>query len=127
MNYKINKQLWLLILLRNNYRTKIQKRKNATIFCSSDWQYLQDWHVQKISTSLHLFSIENSPVLYFERSSGGAVVKLLAYGARGPDSIPGLAATISEIGYLLLQSRDKAETSLKRHKFSKQPTYQYFE
>ena len=34
MNYKINKQLWLLILLRNNYRTKIQKRKNATLLPS---------------------------------------------------------------------------------------------
>ena len=30
MNYK-NKQLWLLILLRNNYPTKIQICKNATI------------------------------------------------------------------------------------------------
>ena len=31
MNYKINKQLWLLILLRNNYRTKC---KNATLLPS---------------------------------------------------------------------------------------------
>ena len=49
-------------------------------------------------------------------SSGGVVVKLLACGARGlqvPGSIPGLAATISEIGYLLLRSRDMAERSLK--------------
>ena len=35
-------------------------------------------------------------------------------------SIPGLAATISEIGYLLLPSRDVAEISLKRRKFWKQ-------
>ena len=39
-------------------------------------------------------------------------------------SIPGLAATISEIGYLLLLSRDMAERSLKRPKSSKQPTNQ---
>ena len=50
---------------------------------------------------------------------GAAVVKLLAFGARGPEFIPGLAATISEIGYLLLPSRDMAERSLKRRKFSK--------
>ena len=37
-------------------------------------------------------------------------------------SIPGLTATISEIGYLLLPSRDMAEISLKRRKSSKQPT-----
>ena len=44
------------------------------------------------------------------RSSGGVVVKLLVCGAvRG--SIPDLAATISEIGYLLLPSRDMAERS----------------
>ena len=39
-------------------------------------------------------------------------------------SIPGLAATISEIGYLLLPSRDMAERSLKRRKSSKQLTNQ---
>ena len=39
-------------------------------------------------------------------------------------SIPGLAATISEIGYLLLPSRDMAERLLKRRKSSKQPTNQ---
>ena len=51
------------------------------------------------------------------------VVMLLACGARGPGSILGLAATISEIGYLLLQSRDIAEISLNRHKSSNnQPT-----
>ena len=54
-------------------------------------------------------------------SSGGVVVKLLACGAEGRGSIPGLAATISEIGYLLLPSRDMAERSLKRRKSSKQP------
>ena len=37
-------------------------------------------------------------------------------------SILGLAATISEIGHLLLPSRDMAERSLKRRKSSKQPT-----
>ena len=52
------------------------------------------------------------------RSSDGVVVKLLACGARG------LAATISEVGYLLLQSRDMAERSLKWRKPSKPPTEQ---
>ena len=46
------------------------------------------------------------------RSSSGVVVKLLVCGARGPGSIPGLAATISEIGCLLLPSRDMAENRL---------------
>ena len=41
-------------------------------------------------------------------------------------SIPGLAATISEIGFLLLQGRDMAEISVKRRKSSKQPTKNYF-
>ena len=43
------------------------------------------------------------------RSSDGVVVKLLACGARGPGLIPSLAAMISEIGYLLLQSRDREQ------------------
>ena len=34
-------------------------------------------------------------------SSGGVVVKLLTCGAIGSGSIPGLAATMSEIGYFL--------------------------
>ena len=51
-------------------------------------------------------------------SSGGVVVKLLACGARGPGSIPGLAPTTSEIGCLLLPCRDTAE--IKRSKPSKQ-------
>ena len=55
--------------------------------------------------------------------SGGVVVKLLACRERGPGSIHNLAATISEIGCILL-SRDIAEISLKRHKSSKQPTNQ---
>ena len=37
-------------------------------------------------------------------------------------SVPGHAATISEIGYFLLPSRDMAERSLKRRKSSKQLT-----
>ena len=49
------------------------------------------------------------------------MVKLLACRAGGPGSIPGLDATISEIGYLLLPSRDMAEISLNRRKSSKQP------
>ena len=43
------------------------------------------------------------------RSSGGVVVKLLACEARGPGSIPGLATTISKIGYLLLPGAAVAE------------------
>ena len=39
-------------------------------------------------------------------------------------SIPGLAATISEIGYLLLPNRDMTERSLKRRKSSKTTTKQ---
>ena len=39
-------------------------------------------------------------------------------------SIPGLATCISEIGYLLLPSRDMAEIPLKRRKSSIQPTNQ---
>ena len=55
---------------------------------------------------------------YIIRSSGGIVVKLLACGVSDRGSIPGLAASISEIGYLLLPSRDMAEISLKRRKSS---------
>ena len=48
-------------------------------------------------------------------SSGVAVVKLLACGARGPGFNSSLAATILEIGYLLLPSCDMAEILLKQH------------
>ena len=58
-------------------------------------------------------------------SSGGWVAKLLACGARSPGSIPRLATWISEIGYLLLPSRDMAEIPLKRRKSSIQPTNQF--
>ena len=40
----------------------------------------------------------------------------------GLGSSPGLAATISKIGYLLLQSRNMAKISLKQRKSLKQPT-----
>ena len=54
---------------------------------------------------------------------GGVVVKLLACGASQVRGwIPGLAARISVIGYLLLPSRNMAEISLKLRKSSKQPT-----
>ena len=59
-------------------------------------------------------------LLQAKRSSGAEVVKLFAWGARGP----GFATTISEIGYLLLQSRNMAEISIKWRKFSEQPTNQ---
>ena len=53
------------------------------------------------------------------------MVKLLACGARGLVWIPGLAATISRIGYLLLPSHDMAEIVLKQRKSSLQPTLNY--
>ena len=61
------------------------------------------------------------PPIRVQGSSGGVVVKLLASGANGRGSSPGLATAMSEIGYLLLPSRDMDEISLKRCKFSKQP------
>ena len=41
--------------------------------------------------------------------------------------IPGLTATISDIGYLLLPSHDTGDIPLKRRKFSIQPTNQLIE
>ena len=54
-------------------------------------------------------------------SGDGRVVKLLACGARCRGSIIGLAASISEIDYILLPDRDMAEILLKRRKSSIQP------
>ena len=54
-------------------------------------------------------------------SSSGVVVKILGYAEQEVRGlIPGLAARISEICYLLLTSRDMAEILLKRRKSSKQ-------
>ena len=53
---------------------------------------------------------------YKWHSGGGVVVKLFAFATSGRGPIPGLAATISEIGYLLLRSRHIADMSLKRLK-----------
>ena len=61
-------------------------------------------------------------ILYSTR--GGVVVKLLTCGTRGRGSIPGLAATISEIWYILPPNRDLAEILLERRKSSKQQTNQ---
>ena len=55
------------------------------------------------------------------RNSGGVVVKLLACGARGPGSTPGLAATISEIVYLRFQVR-KEQIWLSRMTKAPSPT-----
>ena len=63
---------------------------------------------------------------YILRSSGGVVVKLLACDAEDRSSIPGPAATISEIGYILLPNRDMTERSRKRRKSSNQPTNQSY-
>ena len=55
-------------------------------------------------------------------SSGDVVVKLLHCGGSSRSSNPGLVATISEIGYILLKSPNMDENPLKRRKSSKQPT-----
>ena len=56
------------------------------------------------------------------------MVKLLACGARGPGfDFPASPLEFSEIGYLLLPSRNMAEIPLNRRKFSKnQPNQQQF-
>ena len=59
------------------------------------------------------------------RSRGAVVIKLFACTERGLGSIPGLAATISDIGFLLHPSRDMAEISLKRRKSLKQQPTNY--
>ena len=53
-------------------------------------------------------------------NSGDVVVKLLVFGSRSSGLIPGLAAAIAEIGYLLLKILNMAEISLKQRKSSKQ-------
>ena len=58
---------------------------------------------------------------------GVAVVEWLSFWLEEQEirgSIPGLATCISEIDYLLLPSRDKAEIQLERRKSSIQPTNQ---
>ena len=66
--------------------------------------------------------MSSSPIVNL-RGSGGVVVKLLVCGARGPGSISGLAAMISEISYLLLPSHNMAEIPIKQRKYStNQPT-----
>ena len=87
--------MWVLFSRGGNFRNEGKSAKNAKITPTRKFPRLQ------------------------YRSSGGVVVKLLAYRAGGRGSIPGLASTISEIGYLLLPSRNMAERSLKRHESSK--------
>ena len=56
---------------------------------------------------------------------GAAVVQCSSFWLEEQEirgSIPGLATCISEIDYLLLPSRDKAEIQLERRKSSIQPT-----
>ena len=58
---------------------------------------------------------------------GAAVMKWLSFWLAEKEirgSIHSVATTISEIGYLLLPSRDIAEISLKRRKSLTQPTNQ---
>ena len=91
----LKKELFCWYLLRNALVQGTQARK---LLPSSGHKQYKSWQV--------LFTI------YMYRSCGGLW-----------RSIPGLAATISEIGYLLLPSRDMAEISLlKGRKFLKQPT-----
>ena len=68
---------------------------------------LPSWDITEITLKRRKILIHSS------RSSGGVVVKLLPCGAKGLVSILGLAATISEIGFLLLASRHMAEIFLK--------------
>ena len=59
------------------------------------WQPMHNWeHRHRHDTGANWVGLQ---------SSDGVVVKLLACGAGGQGSIPGLTARISEIGYLLLQ------------------------
>ena len=70
--------------------------------------------------------IDEQVFTYNRGSGGGRVVKLLACRARGQEfNSPASPLEFSEIGYLLLQSRDMAEILLKRRKFSIQPTNQH--
>ena len=68
--------------------------------------------------------ITNLLLCLYVGSDGGRVVKLLAGVARGPRFDSRLCHLNSEIGYLLLPSRDMAEIPLKRRKSSIQPTNQ---
>ena len=63
--------------------------------------------------------------LWWQKMLGAVVVLWLSSWIAEQEirgSIPGLIDTISEIGYLLLPSHDRAERLLKRRKSSKQPT-----
>ena len=65
------------------------------------------------------------PCNYKAGSSGWRVVKLFACGAREPGvGFPASPLEFSEIGYLMLPSRDMAEIPLKRCKSWIQPTNQ---
>ena len=79
--------------------------------CTSSILWIEDWQ-----------AILNLYTSWW--SSGFVVVKPLACRLRGSEFDSDLAATISEIGYLLLASQDMSEISLKRRKSSKQPTKQ---
>ena len=95
---------------------------------SEDWNWI--WYVKTFQNMgwlsiCSVFLQSNSNLLNFEvrepgreRGGGRVVVTLLACGTRGPDSIPSLAAWISEIGYLLLPSHNMADIPLARRKSS---------
>ena len=55
------------------------------------------------------------------QSSGGGMVKLLAFRERGQGSILGFATMISESGYVLLPSKDITEITSKRWKILNKP------
>ena len=78
--------------------------------------FSKKWNNSNITEHMYVFK---------KKFKGAAVVEWLSswlaeQEVRG--SIPGLTTWISEIGYLLLPSRDMAEIPLKRRKSSIQPT-----
>ena len=99
----------------------------TTYFCTQCWRPVQPknlicdiWHSIKIK---YPYTKPQSPTPFNSNSHPSCFCTKLWSKTQGVwGSILCLAATISEIGYLLLPSRDMAEISLKRRKSSKQPT-----
>ena len=108
----------------------MKSHRSSLTFVSVDQLFHESWPFDQNSFSGLIYAMlsgtsmnVDSGLPYEEREQQSC-----SGGARGPDSIPDLVATISENGYLLLLNRDMAEISLKRRKSSKQPTnYPYEE
>ena len=77
-------------------------------------EYMTDYAQRLVNLYIGALKAEVSDILFLSW--------LAEQEVRG--SIPGFAVTISEIGYLLLPSRNMAERWLKWRKSSKQPTNQ---